>query len=59
MALPLLTLSLDIGGWSASHPGCFIPKGNRLWYTLDRRLGGSKSWSGSSGEENNLDCAGI
>jgi hypothetical protein len=41
-----LTLALDGGEWSASHPG-------RLCYPLDRRLGGPQSWSGCGGEEKN------
>jgi len=36
-------------GGIASCPGHFTPGEIFLWHPLDRRLGGSHSWSGCSG----------
>jgi hypothetical protein len=35
-----------------------FPQGNRPWYSLDRRLGGPQSQSGSCGEDKSLAPAG-
>jgi hypothetical protein len=37
------------GGWSASCPRRFTPRGKSPRYTLDRKLGGPQSRSGSCG----------
>jgi hypothetical protein len=38
--------------WVVSfNPWAFYPQGNSPWYPLDRRLGGTQSWSGRGGEE--------
>jgi hypothetical protein len=42
------TSALDGGEWSASWQR-FTPQGKDLQYPLDRRLGGSQSWSGHRG----------
>jgi hypothetical protein len=47
-----LTLSLDVGEWSASRVAHFTHKVS--WYPLNRRLDGHWSWSGYFGEEKNL-----
>jgi hypothetical protein len=48
-----LTLALDWGEWSVSHPGCFYPQQKTLQYPLDRRLSGSQGWSGGNNKEKN------
>jgi hypothetical protein len=35
------------------HSPAVLPQGKRLWYPLDRRLGGPQSRSGRGGEEKN------
>jgi hypothetical protein len=35
-----------------------LPQGNRLWYPLDKKLGGPQSQSGRCGQEKNLASAG-
>jgi hypothetical protein len=40
------TSALDVGEWSASRSGRALPTGKYPCYPLDRRLGGSQSWSG-------------
>jgi hypothetical protein len=49
-----LTTALVGGEWSASRPGR-LPRGERLRYPLDRKLGGPQSLSGRRGEEKILD----
>jgi hypothetical protein len=44
-----LALALDGGEWLASRLGHALPPGKGPPYPLDRRLGGSKSWSGHRG----------
>jgi hypothetical protein len=51
--LAFLTLALSKGEWSASRSGRFTD-GKNFLYPLDRRVGGTQSRSGRSGEENNL-----
>jgi hypothetical protein len=41
-----LTAALDGDEWSASRPGRALALGEDPLYPLDRRLGGSQSWSG-------------
>jgi hypothetical protein len=41
-----LTLALDGGEWSMSHPSCALPWGKGPPVPLDRRLGAHQSWSG-------------
>jgi hypothetical protein len=52
----ILSCSLNIplvrGEWSASHLTHFTA-GKEPPYPLDKRLGGTKSWSGHGGEEKN------
>jgi hypothetical protein len=43
------TSALDEAEWSASSSGRAIPRGNDLWYPLDRRLGRPQSKSGHTG----------
>jgi hypothetical protein len=50
IAQRILDLALDIGEWSASLPGCFVPR-ERAPGT--QRLGEPQSWSGCGGEEKN------
>lgn len=45
-----LSSALDIGQWSTSRCGRFIPK-KECQYSLQRTLGGSQSRNGNSGEE--------
>jgi hypothetical protein len=47
-----MTSALDGGEWSASCSSRF-PLGKKSWYSLDRRLDGPQSKSGSRGEEKN------
>jgi hypothetical protein len=50
--LLILTSALEGGEWSASRPGRALPPGKdipRPPYPLDRRLGGTQSWSGPRG----------
>jgi hypothetical protein len=46
----LLILNHGVGGgeWSMSLPHSFTPAKER-WYPLDRKLGGTQSWSGHYG----------
>jgi hypothetical protein len=53
IAPPFLTSALD-DEWSASRPGCFIPKEGAGGYPLGRRLGGLQSRSGRCGIEKNF-----
>jgi hypothetical protein len=46
----LLTSALDVGGWSTSRPGRFVP-GRDPQHPLHRSLGGPQCWSGRFGEE--------
>jgi hypothetical protein len=48
-----LTLTLDVGEWSALHTGHFTLL-QRIHYPLNRRQGGPQSWSGHFGKEKNL-----
>jgi hypothetical protein len=43
---------LDLGSFSFT-PLPLYPQGKSPWYLLDRRLGGTQSWSGCSGVEKN------
>jgi len=48
-----LTLAVDRGEWSASHPSHFTPEGKSSQYPLYRKLGGALSSSGQDGKEKN------
>jgi hypothetical protein len=58
-APPLLISALDGCEWAASCPCPFTHPGKRLWYPLDRRLGGPQRWSGCYREEKNISLPGI
>jgi hypothetical protein len=51
MTAAFLTSALDDGELAASFPRTLYPRGKSPAYQLDRRLGGPKKLSGSSGEE--------
>jgi hypothetical protein len=44
-----LTSALEGGEWSASRSGRALPPGMDPRYPLERRQGGTQSWSGHSG----------
>jgi hypothetical protein len=55
-----LTLALNKGEWSASHPACFHLQGNRHQHPLDRRQVGPQNQSGYGDKEKRaMHMAGI
>jgi hypothetical protein len=48
-----LTLALDGGEWSSSHPRHFTPTENAPGIHWIRKLDGPQGWSGHSGEKKN------
>jgi hypothetical protein len=54
-----LTLALDGGEWSASHPGHALHQGKDPQYPLDRRLGGPQSRSEHGLEEKSSAPVGV
>jgi hypothetical protein len=44
-----LTSAVDGDEWSASHSGCALSLRMDLWYPLERKMGGPRSWSGHRG----------
>jgi hypothetical protein len=53
IVLEFLTLAVDGGEWLAT-PACCFTSGKRTMYPLSRRLGGSQSRFGHTGEKLNL-----